>query len=48
MFTNLVVKFALWLYTRKNLKHYSFDKAIIGFEIQPKFKYVKIVHQPHQ
>lgn len=34
MFTNLVVKFALWLYTRKHLKTESY---IIGYKIVPEY-----------
>lgn len=40
MFTNLVVKFALWLYTRKHLKEeQEIDRTAVGFKIVAKHIY---------
>lgn len=38
MFTNLIVKFALWLYTKKHLKEEYITGRVKGYKIVPDFK----------
>lgn len=38
MLTDLIVKFALWLYTKKHLKQEYLKDRIKGYKIVPDFK----------
>ena len=41
-FTEIFMKFALWMYKKAHLKKET-DKCIIGYRIKPKYEYKSIV-----